>query len=63
MPLIQLIIVLGAVGLILWLLNTYIPMDKKLKRILTVIMVIAMSVYILWAFGILDSMPRMNSFR
>ena len=40
MPLIHLIIILVVVGVILWLINNYIPMDRKIKRILNVVVVI-----------------------
>ena len=40
MPLINLIIILVAVGVILWLVNNYIPMDRKIKSILNVVVVI-----------------------
>ena len=41
MDLISLIIVLVAIGVILWLINTYIPMDEKIKNILNIVVVIA----------------------
>jgi hypothetical protein len=41
MPLIQLIIVLVVVGVILGLINNYIPMDATIKRILNIVVVIA----------------------
>ena len=45
MSLISLILVLVVVGVILWLINTYLPMDGKIKSILNVVVVI---VVILW---------------
>ena len=53
MPLIQLVIVLVVVGVILWLVNNYIPMDDKIKKILNVVVVIAVILWLLNAFGIL----------
>ncbi len=43
MPLIQLVIVLVVVGVVLWLINSYIPMQATLKKILNVVVVIAVS--------------------
>lgn len=52
MPLIQLVIVLIVVGLLLWLVNNYIPMDGKIKRILNVVVVIAVVLWLLNIFGL-----------
>jgi peptidoglycan biosynthesis protein MviN/MurJ (putative lipid II flippase) len=56
MPLIQVVIVLVVVGVILWLINTYIPMDATIKKILNVVVVIAVILWLLSAFGILGSL-------
>lgn len=56
MPLINLIITLIVVGVLLWLVNTYIPMDRKIKSILNVVIVIAVILWLLSAFGILGNM-------
>lgn len=54
MPLVQLIIVLILVGVLLWVVNTYIPMDAKIKTILNVVVVIAVVLWLLNVFGILS---------
>jgi hypothetical protein len=41
MPLVTVIIVLIAVGVLLWLVNSYISMDSKIKSILNAVVVIA----------------------
>lgn len=56
MPLINLVVTLIVVGVLLWLVNTYIPMDRKIKSILNVVVVIAVILWLLSAFGILGSM-------
>lgn len=53
MSLISLIITLIVVGVLLWLVNTYIPMDGKIKKILNVVVVVCVVVWLLYAFGIL----------
>lgn len=60
MPLLSVLIVLVAVGVILWLVNAFIPMDQKIKRILNVVVVIAVILWLLNAFGILDSLQGIN---
>ena len=54
MSLISLVVTLIVVGVLLWLVNTYIPMDGKIKKILNVVVVICVIVYVLFAFGILN---------
>ncbi|MEO8301988.1 MAG: Thivi_2564 family membrane protein [Rhizomicrobium sp.] len=53
MPLISLVIVLIVVGVLLWLVNTYIPMDGKIKNILNIVVVIAVVIWLLQVFGLL----------
>jgi hypothetical protein len=55
MPLIQLVIVLVVVGVILWLVNSYIPMQATIKKILNVVVIIAVILWLLNAFGVLGS--------
>ena len=50
MDLITLVIVLIVVGVLLWLVNTYIPMDAKIKQILNVVVVIAVVLWLLSVF-------------
>ena len=53
MSLISLIITLIVVGVLLWLINTYIPMDGKIKKILNVVVVVCVVVWLLNSFGVL----------
>jgi 1-acyl-sn-glycerol-3-phosphate acyltransferase len=54
MPLISLIITLIVVGVLLWLVNNYIPMDGKIKNILNVVVVICVVIWLLYAFGVIS---------
>ena len=56
MPLIQLVIVLVVFGVILWAINTYIPMDGAIKKILNVVVILVVILFVLSAFGVLGSM-------
>ena len=49
---INLLITLVVVGVILWLVNTYIPMDGKIKSILNIVVVIAVIVWLLRSTGV-----------
>ena len=52
MDLIQLIVLLVVVGVILWLINTYIPMQPPIKTIINVIVILVLCLWILSVFGI-----------
>jgi len=60
MSLISLLVVLIVVGVILWLINTYIPMDAKIKKILNVVVVIVVILWLLQAFGILGNLSNLR---
>lgn len=49
MDLISLIITLVVVGVILWLVNTYVPMDAKIKRILNIAVVVLVVLWLLFS--------------
>lgn len=56
MPLLNVVISLIVVGVLLWLVNTYIPMDRKIKSVLNVVVVLVVAVWLLQAFGVLGSL-------
>ena len=58
MPLMNLLLVLVVVGVVLWLVNTYVPMDPKIKTILNIVVVIVVVIWLLRAFGILGSLSQ-----
>ena len=60
MPLISVVIVLIVVGVLLWLVNTYIPMDHKIKSIINVVVVIAVVLWLLNVFGVLGSIENIR---
>jgi hypothetical protein len=60
MPLISLVVVLIVVGVLLWLVNTYIPMDGKIKSILNAVVVIAVVLWLLSVFGIIDRLSLIH---
>lgn len=56
MPLLNIVVILIVVGVLLWLVNTYVPMDGKIKSILNAVVVIAVVIWLLQAFGVLGSL-------
>ncbi len=60
MPLINVVGTLIVVGVLLWLVNTYIPMDGKIKNILNIVVVIAVVIWLLQAFGLLGELSSIR---
>jgi hypothetical protein len=60
MPLVSLVITLIVVGVLLWLVNAYIPMDRKIKSILNAVIVIAVVLWLLSVFGVIGNMSGMR---
>ncbi len=60
MPLIQLVIILVVVGVILWVINSYIPMQSTIKRILNVVVVICVIVWLLSVFGLIGNLSTIR---
>ena len=56
MPLVSLVITLIVVGVLLWLINNYIPMDGKIKHILNMTVVVVVVLWILNAMGLINSL-------
>ncbi len=52
MPLVTVVIALAVVGLLLWLVNRYIPMQSQIKSILNAVVVIAVILWLLKVFGL-----------
>ena len=53
MPLFTILIVLIVAGILLWLVNSYIPMDGKIKRIFNAVVVFVLVIWLLKAFGLI----------
>ena len=59
MPLMTIVITLIVVGVLLWLVNAYVPMDGKIKTILNAVVVIAVILWLLRAFGLFGGMAAL----
>ncbi len=60
MPLIQVVVVLIVVGVLLWLINRFIPMAGSIKTILNAVVVIAVILWLLQVFGVLGSISTIK---
>ena len=61
MPLLQVLMVLIVVGVLLWLVNSFIPMQGTIKSILNAVVVIGVVLWLLDIFGFLHSLSRMHT--
>ena len=60
MPILTILIVLIVVGVVLYLINNYIPMDRKIKSILNIVVVIGVIIWLLKAFNLLGNLASMK---
>jgi hypothetical protein len=54
------VIILVVVGVVLWLINSYIPMQSTLKKILNVVVVIAVIIWLLSVFGVIGNISAIH---
>jgi hypothetical protein len=60
MPLITVVMVLIVVGVVLWLINRFIPMQGTIKSILNAVVVIAVVLWLLNIFGLFNSFAHIR---
>jgi hypothetical protein len=60
MPLMQILIALIVVGVLLWLVNRFIPMQGSIKSILNGVVIIAVVLWLLDVFGLFHSLSRIH---
>lgn len=60
MPLLQMLEVLVVVGVLLWLVNRFIPMQRTIKSILNGVVIIAVVLWLLNVFGLFHSLSGMH---
>jgi hypothetical protein len=52
MSLLSILIAIIIVGVLLWIINTFIPMDRQIRRIFNLVVMIALVIWLLKAFGL-----------
>jgi len=60
MPLVQLVIILVVVGVLLWLVNNYIPMARPIKSILNAVVIIGVALWLLNVFGLFSGLSTIH---
>jgi hypothetical protein len=61
MPIIEVVIVLIVVGVLLWLVNTYIPMASGVKSLLNAVVIIFLVVWLLRVFGLWNYIAHLRT--
>lgn len=56
MPILHIILVIVVVGVVLYLINRYVPMEARIKQLLGIVVVLALILWLLQVFGILGSL-------
>ena len=59
-PLVQILIALIVVGVLLWLVNSFIPMAGSIKSILNAVVIIVVIVWLLNVFGLMHYITSMH---
>jgi undecaprenyl pyrophosphate phosphatase UppP len=60
MPLVTVVIYLVVVGVLLWLVNNYIPMDGKIKQIINILVVVVVVIWLLQVLGVMGPLSRIR---
>jgi hypothetical protein len=60
MPILTILLVIVLVGVLLWAVNSFIPMDSKVRSILNVVVVILLIIWLLQAFGLLHGLANIR---
>lgn len=60
MPLLTVLLIIIIVGVVLWLINSFIPMDRKIKQIFNIVVVIALVIWLLKVFGLFTYLTSIN---
>ena len=60
MSLLSLVLALVVIGVLLWLVNSFIPMDGKIKQILNIVVIVAVVLWLLKAFGLFSALSSVR---
>jgi hypothetical protein len=60
MTLVHIAMILVLVGLVMWLINTYIPMAGAIKSLLNIVVFVVLLVWILQTFGLVGAIPGLK---
>lgn len=60
MTLVNIVVILVVIGLVMWLINTYIPMAGAIKSLLNIVVFVVVLIWILQVFGVMGSIPGLR---
>ena len=60
MTLVDIVVILVVVGLVMWLINTYIPMAGAIKSLLNIVVFVVLLIWILQVFGLIGAIPGLR---
>lgn len=60
MTLVNIVVILVVVGLIMWLINTYIPMAGAIKSLLNIVVFVVVLIWVLQTFGLIGAIPGLK---
>ena len=60
MSLLSILIAIIVVGVLLWIINTFLPMDRQIKRIFNLVVVVALIIWLLKAFGLFSYLTSIH---
>ncbi len=60
MTLVNIVVILVVVGLVMWLINSYIPMAAAIKSLLNIIVFVVLLIWILQTFGLIGAIPGLK---
>lgn len=60
MSLVNIVVILVVVGLVMWLINTYIPMAGAIKSLLNIVVFVVLLIWILQVFGLIGAIPGLR---
>ena len=58
MPLVHVVLVLIIAGVLMWLINAFIPMESRIKSLMNIVVLIALVIWLLQVFGIMGSVSH-----
>lgn len=60
MPFVNIVVVLVVAGLLMWLINTYIPMAAGIKSLLNIVVFVVVLVWLLQVFGVIGPIAGLH---
>lgn len=60
MSLLEILIVLVVVGVVLWAITRFVPMEANVKTLLNVVVILVLLLYLLKGLGFLDFLGRVR---